>query len=132
MFQGATPANPFGDAGFDLFDAIEQDLAATVPPPPAEPAPRETSDAAPAMAARPEAAPVTPPEAAEAAAPEPRAPEPAAPEPVAAEPVAAAPEPAPPEAPAPEPGPIASMEIKPIVVDEAAAEAPKKRGWWRR
>jgi hypothetical protein len=29
-------------------------------------------------------------------------------------------------------GPHASIEIKPIVVDEVIAEAPKKRGWWRR
>jgi hypothetical protein len=46
-----------------------------------------------------------------------------------ARPIAAAAEAA--AAPLPE-GPHASIEIKPIVVDEVIAEVPKKRGWWRR
>jgi len=115
MFQGATPANPFGDASFDLFDAIERDLVADDGP--AAPT-VETSAEILAEAPPVAAAPV-----AEAAAP---------PEPQEAEPVAAAAAP-PPAAPEVEPqGPIASMEIKPIVVDEAPPEAPRKRGWWRR
>jgi ribonuclease E len=111
-FQGATPANPFGDAPFDLFDEIE----------PAEPG---------AVAAVAPASPPSTPVVAEAAPPAPIA-EVAAP--------VAKPPPAPvmveaPPAPVPEPvpeGPHASIEIKPIVVDEVIAEAPKKRGWWRR
>ncbi|WP_291296188.1 ribonuclease E/G [Elioraea sp.] len=124
LFQGATPANPFGDdASFDLFDALEQDLAATVPQPPAEPQPPlpQAIDEAPQAMVEPRAV---------AAPPEPAAPVPAAPEPPPV-PAAVAEAPAP-EAPAPEPGPIASMEIKPVVVDEPASDAPKKRGWWRR
>jgi ribonuclease E len=124
LFQGATPANPFGnDASFDLFDAIERDLAATVPPPPDAPAavPMPVSDAAePPVAALPPEAPLPP----ETPLPTEAAPEVPSPQ---------QPSPTPqPSAVAPEDGPIASMEVKPIVVDEAAAEAPKKRGWWRR
>ncbi|MCU0986457.1 MAG: Rne/Rng family ribonuclease, partial [Acetobacteraceae bacterium] len=124
MFQGATPANPFGDASFDLFDAIERDLIAGSAAEPAapvtieavvEPVPEPEQPAA--TAAMPEPAPEQP-------APPPQAEAAAAPETAAA--AERAPEPA------PEPGPIASMEIKPIVVDEAPPEAPKKRGWWRR
>jgi ribonuclease E len=109
-FQGATPANPFGDAPFDLFDEIE----------PAEPGPIAAVAPASPPSAVAEAAPAAP--AAQVAAPvaEP------SPAPVVA---AAAAEPEP--EPVPE-GPHASIEIKPIVVDEVIAEAPKKRGWWRR
>lgn len=107
-FQGATPANPFGDAAFDLFDTVE---AAPLPAPAAEVAAEPASPAAPAVAAPPpDASSEPPPEAAPPAEPE-------------------APPPAAPPLPA---GPIASIEIKPIVVDEVIAEAPKRRGWWRR
>jgi ribonuclease E len=132
LFQGATPANPFGnDASFDLFDAIERDLIAGSAGAAQEPVTLQAT-----------AVPVETPEV--MAAPEhpmsaPPAPETITPEPapvVAAAPPAPAPvasaEPAPPPDLVPEPGPIASMEIKPIVVDEAPPEAPKKRGWWRR
>jgi ribonuclease E len=116
MFQGATPANPFGDAGYDLFEAIERDLAG------------EAVAATQSGKASAEAVPAEP------AAPQP--PTPAAPATAVAPPPAAEPpppQPSPPEPPAPGPqGPIASMEIKPIVVDEAPPEAPRKRGWWRR
>jgi hypothetical protein len=44
---------------------------------------------------------------------------------------AAQPAPTPEPEPVPE-GPRASIDIKPIVVDEVIAEVPKKRGWWRR
>jgi ribonuclease E len=125
LFQGATPANPFGnDASFDLFDAIERDLiagsAANARQPVTLEAAAEPAAMPEVMMAAPEVttAPVQPEQepVAAAAPPAPTAPP-------AAEP---APEPA------PEPGPIASMEIKPIVVGEAAPDAPKKRGWWRR
>ncbi|WP_439579794.1 Rne/Rng family ribonuclease [Elioraea sp.] len=104
-FQGATPANPFGDAPFDLFDEIEPGEArATVPEQPA---------------ARTEPEPEPGPEPATAAESGPK-------------PVAAAPAAPPPADERPPEGPHASIEIKPIVVDEVIAEAPKKRGWWRR
>ena len=118
-FQGATPANPFGDAPFDLFDEIE----------PAESQPVAASALAipsgqPVAVAATPAAPVAPPVA------PPAAEVPPAPVPVAAE---AAPEAQAEPLPQPVPeGPRASIEIKPIVVDEVIAEAPKKRGWWRR
>ncbi|MFQ3622012.1 MAG: hypothetical protein SNJ73_00555, partial [Acetobacteraceae bacterium] len=115
-FQGATPANPFGDPALDLFEAMEAD---DLPPAP----------------------PVSVPVAIEAVPPPARSPEPSAasatrPGPTSGDAAPAGlPSPAPPaEAPV-EPiaaGPIASAEIKPIVVDEVIAEAPKKRGWWRR
>jgi ribonuclease E len=152
LFQGATPANPFGnDASFDLFDAIERDLVAgsgAAPPPPAvtvtvvagpppeavPPAVFVTPDAvspeimAPGTMAPDTMAPPIGDPALETAPTPPVAPAPVAPAPVASAAVASAAEPEP----TPEPGPIASMEIKPIVVDEALPEAPKKRGWWRR
>jgi ribonuclease E len=109
--QGATPANPFGDAPFDLFDAIE----------PAEPAP--VAVAAPAgPPSAPIAAEVAPTAAVAAPVGDP------SPAPVVA---AAQPAPTPEPEPVPE-GPRASIDIKPIVVDEVIAEVPKKRGWWRR
>ncbi|GIX08785.1 ribonuclease E/G [Elioraea sp.] len=115
-FQGATPANPFGDAAFDLFDAVEAGPAEAAAVTAAAPAPSEIP-----------AAPVPQPEpVAEGVAAAVAAAAPDATEPVAAPPAEPA---APPAVP---PGPIASIEIKPIVVDEVIAEAPKKRGWWRR
>jgi len=104
-FQGATPANPFGDAPFDVFEAIE----AGEPQPAAASAVASLSGEAAAAAPAPSAPGVPP--AAEASA-----------QPIAAAAEAAA---------VPE-GPHASIEIKPIVVDEVIAEVPKKRGWWRR
>jgi ribonuclease E len=110
-FQGATPANPFGDAAFDLFDAVEAGPAEAATVTAAAPAPSEIP-----AAAAPQPEPIA---TAAPAAPDTT-------EPVAAPPADPA---APPAVPA---GPIASIEIKPIVVDEVIAEAPKKRGWWRR
>ena len=124
-YVGATPANPFAEATVDLFEAFEDGAAApsqgvqgsdllepagavpimATPPPPAEAAPIG-SDATVSVAAGTGAN------------------EPVAEPPPSGEPVAA--EPPPPQV------PIASAEIKPIVVDEVIAEVPKKRGWWRR
>ena len=124
LFQGATPANPFGDPGYDLFDALERDLAAE----PATAAEAGVASAEPVVAealAEPAATPPPPPAPGtvqlEPQAPQPRAAEAAAPGAAAPAPAAAVPQ-----------GPIASMEIKPIVVDEAPPGVPRKRGWWRR
>lgn len=119
-YLSATPANPFVEATVDLFEALEEGAAA----PPAAP----SSPNAPAAASAVPIIAAPPPEA----APEPSAP-PAAEETASAsgvEPPVAA-EPAPTE-PRPPQGPIASAEIKPIVVDEVIEVVPKKRGWWRR
>jgi ribonuclease E len=125
-FQGATPANPFGDPTFDLFDEVETEIAGEAAPA----APEAASPAAapePPLAAGPEQAPE--PVRVREPGPEPEpAPEPQVAQGVAEPALAAAS--AGPEA--PPAGPIASVEIKPIVVDEVAAEAPRKRGWWRR
>jgi hypothetical protein len=119
MFQGATPANPFGDTALDLFEAIERELTATDTPPAAtlevaaEPVVAASGDGPPAAAA-------------------PSPPAAALPEPPVVEPVHDAPQPAAPASAPERKAPIASMEIKPIVVDEAPPDVPRKRGWWRR
>jgi ribonuclease E len=116
-FQGATPANPFGDAAFDLFDAVEAEPGQPAP----APAPAPVTAAEVAAEPAPQAEPVV--------ATAPAAEAPARPEAAAQPDEPEAPPPAGPPVPA---GPIASVEIKPIVVDEVIAEAPKRRGWWRR
>jgi ribonuclease E len=123
-WSGPTPADPFGGNTFSLFDAMEaQEMAAEralarAPAPP--PAPAAT------------AAPDKP------AEPTPEAPAEPAPEPVAAaeappqqSPAAVAPPPAA-EAPVAEPA-APQPAIQPILVGtETPADAPKRRGWWRR
>ncbi|MBS7809661.1 Rne/Rng family ribonuclease [Roseococcus pinisoli] len=158
-YAGPTPADPFSNTGDSLLavmEAAEAAAEAALAPRRAVEAPVVSeapvaSEAvvapAEAVAAEPvpvEAAPVEAPavEAApvaivEAAAPE-AAPETApVPEPVAAapEPVAAAPEPAPVVA-APQPEPVAEVVIGPAIlpktVEEVAAAAPRRGGWWKR
>ena len=121
---GATPANPLAEATVDLFEALEEKAAAPSQAVQGSDLP-EAAGAVPIMATPPppaEAAPsgsdATAPVAAENGASKPVAESPPSGEPVAAEPP-------------PPQGPIASAEIKPIVVDEVLAEMPKKRGWWR-
>ncbi len=120
-YVAATPANPFAEATVDLFEAIEEGASAPPAPAPGATAP----DGEPiVVASQP---PAGAPGASDASAP-------VAAGNGAAEPVA---EPLPPREPdvaqpPPPPGPIASAEIKPILVDEVIAEVPKKRGWWRR
>ena len=117
VYQGPTPANPFGGSNaFDFFDAVEQD---DFTPTPASPA---------ALQAPPLAAPVAEPVAgtppADSVTPEADTP-----------PVLEAPElpleaePATPTSPAPEAGPT----IAPVIIGASDAEPmEKKRGWWRK
>ncbi|MDW8445084.1 MAG: Rne/Rng family ribonuclease [Acetobacteraceae bacterium] len=119
-YLGAVPANPLVEATVDLFEAVEE-AAATEAPSAAIAMPRAAS--AVAIAAAP------PPASGSASDASPSAAQTDAPKQAAEETPPAA-EPAP--AQAPPPGPIASAEIKPIVVDEVLEVMPKKRGWWRR
>jgi ribonuclease E len=106
-WSGPTPANPFGGGDtYDVFAAMEAAEEAAA----AAAAARAAAPAAPA-------APAPQPEPAPAAVDQPAPIEPPAPEPP---PAAAAPEP--PAAPA----------IQPILVDAAPADAPRRRGWWKR
>jgi ribonuclease E len=123
-WSGPTPADPFGGNTFSLFDAMEaQEMAAeralarapAPPPAPAATAPDKPAEPAPEAPAEPAPEPV----AAAPEAPPQQAPAAVAPPPATEAPVA---EPA-----APPPG------IQPILVGtEAPADAPKRRGWWRR
>ncbi len=135
-YQGPTPADPFAGQVDDIFAAMEAAERAAeeaamrpayrpAPEPAPEPAPVAVTAAPEPVVAEAEPAPV--PAVAEpviVAAPEPAPVAELAPEPVA---VTAAPEPGP-AAPAPIQGPA----VLPKTVEEVAAEAPKKRGWWRR
>ncbi|MCS6920789.1 MAG: Rne/Rng family ribonuclease [Elioraea sp.] len=119
-YVGATPANPFVEATVDLFEALEEGTAAAQPTPATPAAPAAVSAAPIVAAPPPEAAPEPP----ASPAAEEKAGAPGAEPPPATEPAPA--EPPPPQ------GPVASAEIKPIVVDEVIEVMPKKRGWWRR
>ena len=123
-YAGPTPANPFGDQAFDIFDVIEQQLLAG-------------EAAAPAAAPEAEAVPQTAPEPAPEPAFEP-VPEPvaetvaeAAPEPIhAPAPVTVAAEPAP--EPVPETPPEPAPAVQPTLVGAEGAPEAKKKGWWRK
>ncbi|WP_431303581.1 Rne/Rng family ribonuclease [Sediminicoccus sp. BL-A-41-H5] len=125
-YAGPTPADPFGGAPDSLMAAMEAaeaaaEAAAAARHRPAPEATPEPAQAAPATQAAPEPQAVTP---EPVAAPEP-APEPA--------PVAAAPEPAPEPDPAPTPAePVIGPAILPKTVEEVAAAAPRRGGWWKR
>ena len=153
VYSGPTPANPFGNHAFDIFDVMEQVEEAAqpqaVPAAPVEPeitpvAEPELAVAAPLPMAEPEGmsievqAPELPSAASE---PEPLAAAEPLPEP---EPMAAAepmrePEPAAPESSAAAAPPVPANDIaaepavKPIIIGgEQDAAVEKKRGWWRR
>jgi ribonuclease E len=127
-YAGPTPADPFAGASDSVLAALEAAEAAAEaalamraappPPPPAEP-PAATPEPEPAPApAAPEPMP-----APAAAVPAP-APAPARPEPAPATPAATAPE-------AP-PAPVIGPPIQPKPVEEVAAVAPRRAGWWKR
>ncbi|MCX8133424.1 MAG: ribonuclease E/G [Roseococcus sp.] len=127
-YAGPTPADPFAGAPDSVLAALEAAEAAAeaaltaraaAPAPVAEPsaaAPAEPSEGQVAAAASAEDAP--------AAGPAPTA---AAPAPVAAGPAASGP--AAPEQP---PAPVIGPAILPKPVEEVAAVAPRRAGWWRR
>jgi ribonuclease E len=114
LYQGPTPADPFGGGTLDIFDVLEmaesRQMATPVPvsAPAATPvsAPRVADDAAVAASA-PNAAPAI--DIALAVQPEA--------------------EPMPPEAGA---EPVTGPVIRPVVIGDDAPAAEKKRGWWRR
>jgi ribonuclease E len=122
VYSGPTPANPFGEHAFDIFDVMEQAEAA---------APAET--AASDISVEPE------PEQERAPAEEPGVSAPSAilTEPAQAEAMRDEPEPA-----ALEPAPVpvvaandiaAEPAVKPIIIgDVQDVVVEKKRGWWRR
>ncbi|MEI6159728.1 MAG: Rne/Rng family ribonuclease, partial [Roseococcus sp.] len=129
-YAGPTPADPFGGAPDSLMAAMEAAEAAAE----AAMAPRP---------ARPAPAPVAEPVAPEPVAAEPVTPEAVAPELVAVAPVVveAAPEPEPAPVPVPvaaepppppAPEPVIGPAILPKTVEEVAAEAPRRGGWWKR
>ena len=131
-YAGPTPADPFGGAPDSLMAAMEAaEAAAEAAAARRRPAPEATPEP---MEAAPASQPAPEPVAAEPQAPEPQAAEPQAPGPVAAPepaPVAAAPEPAPEPAPAPA-EPVIGPAILPKTVEEVAAAAPRRGGWWKR
>jgi ribonuclease E len=105
VYQGPTPANPFGGHTFDIFDVLEQ--AEAKPEPVREPEPARE----PELVAAPEPALL---------AIEPLEPEPAPMQAVEEPPVAANDE-------------AAEPAVKPIVIGSAEdVVTEKKRGWWRR
>ncbi|HTI79959.1 MAG TPA: Rne/Rng family ribonuclease [Acetobacteraceae bacterium] len=139
VYSGPTPANPFGENAFDIFDVMEQAEQLTQPatltvipiePEPqlerepttieliAEPATPEPVVTTIAPMLEPAALPVV-----EATVTEPPGEhEMAAPEPVAAE-----------EPPVPANDVAAEPAVKPIIIGgEQDAAVQKKRGWWRR
>jgi ribonuclease E len=142
-YAGPTPADPFGGAPDSLMAAMEAAEAAAeaalAPRPARAAAPEPSTTEAPAEPPAAEAAPVAAPaeappvaEAAPAATPVEAAPTPppAEPAPVAAPPPA---EPAPIAAqPAAAPEPVIGPPILPKTVEEVAAEAPRRGGWWKR
>jgi len=119
VYPGATPANPFVEATVELFAAVEE----------GEPLSARSGSVSPPVEA---AVPIVvgPPPQAESAAE--RGADEAQPVMIANDQTAAPASEATTHTPPPPAGPVASVEIKPIVVDEIIAEAPKKRGWWRR
>jgi ribonuclease E len=141
-YAGPTPADPYANTSDSLIAAMEAAEAAaeaalvprSVVVAPVEPAPSPgpAAEAVPEVEAI-EAAPVAmaEPVAAEAVAPEPAVAELVVAEPVAVEPVAAKP-----AKPAPVPEPVAEVVIGPAIqpktVEEAAAAAPRRGGWWKR
>jgi len=145
-YMGPTPADPFSNAvdpimaAMDAAERAAEEAAFGKPsaPPPA----REVVMAEPVLAVV--EAPLAPePVAAEPVVPELVVPArvavaAAVPEPVP-EPVpvpmpepAPAPEPVMAAAPAPQPEPAIGPAVQPVVIGDAATEAPKKKGWWRR
>ncbi|TCI00972.1 ribonuclease E/G [Roseococcus sp. SYP-B2431] len=142
-YAGPTPADPFANTTDSLMAAMEAAEAAAEaalvarPAAPAEPAPLESAsvESAPAESAPAPAADAVPEVEPIEAAPL------AAVEPVAAEPVEPKPEPipepvggaSPPKA---EPEPAAEVVIGPAIqpktVEEVAAAAPRRGGWWKR
>jgi len=122
-YAGPTPANPFADSVDPIMAAMEA----------AERAAEEaaTRRSAPAPVPPPPAPVVAEPILAESAVVEVAQAAPAAVEPVVAAPVVA--EAAPPPAPVntPPAEPFIAPPVQPVPV-EALADAPKKRGWWKR
>ena len=132
-YAGPTPADPFAgtsDSVIAALEAAEAAAEAALAPRPA-PAPVAPVVEAPVMQA-----PAPEPAVPEPVAPEPVVPEPVAPAAVAAEPAAPVPEPAPMAAavaPVPEPeAPVIGPAIQPKPVEEVAAAAPRRAGWWKR
>ena len=125
-YAGPTPADPFA-AGIDpLIAAMEAAEAAAEaalqrPASPAPVAEVPAPEAEPAPAALAEPAPAAPPEPEPEVAPEPE------PEPAVAPEATAAPEPEPEPA-----APVVGPAIMPKPVEEVAAAAPRRSGWWRR
>ncbi len=141
VYLGPTPANPFGNHAFDIFDVMEQAEQRVAPM--AEPAAAEPAEAAAvAPIAEPEPSAVAPivepepPADQTAIGAEPSAvSEPAAADEASAEPADAprAEEPPAEERPAANDPALPEPAVKPIIigVDEAPV-VEKKRGWWRR
>jgi ribonuclease E len=125
-YTGPTPADPFGQQPFDIFDVmeqVEQARAAAAPPPKAAAEPLASE--IPAPATPPEPDPQPEPQPVMVASEIPRSNGlhlveiPAAPETAPPEEMHVAPEP-------PPPGPL----VQPVLINAPAAE--RKRGWWRR
>jgi ribonuclease E len=109
VYDGPTPANPFGAGPFDIFDMLDD----PPPPPPEPPRAQPEPQPEPAAVAEVEPTPVETP-VVEASIEEP--------------PPVAAPAPEPPAA-----EPTSEPLIKPIVIGaEDTPPAERKRGWWRR
>jgi ribonuclease E len=122
VYVGPTPANPFGEHAFDIFDVMEGAATETPSIPSPEPPPVVVAEPEPvaAEATSAEPAPAPPEPVAEPAVAEavpPPIAEPEVVEETASVAAEAAPEPA----------------IKPIIIgDSQDALVEKKRGWWRR
>ncbi|WP_424814077.1 Rne/Rng family ribonuclease [Roseococcus sp. YIM B11640] len=147
-FEGPTPADPFAntvDSLMAAMEAAEMAAEAALTAPPAAAAP-EAPAPVPLEAAAPETPPAEAPAAeapvAEAAVAEAPAAEaapveaPAAEAPAIEAPAAAEPAPAAAETPAPQPEPEPAVVIGPAIqpksVEEVAAAAPRRGGWWKR
>ena len=143
VYSGPTPANPFGENAFDIFDVMEQAEQLAQPTTttviPVEAEPRSEPKPVPAtidLMAEP-ARSVEPIAVTMAPMVEPAAPplvettvteQPAEPEMATSEPVAAAADP-----PVPANDVAAEPAVKPIIIGgEQDVAAEKKRGWWRR
>ncbi len=143
-YAGPTPADPFGGAPDSLMAAMEaaeaaaEAAAASTRRRPAAEAPAAPALEAPVAKAPVADAPVVEAPVVEAPVTEAPVAEAPAPEPVTAEVVAPTPEPAPVAA-APEPAPTPAVAepvigpaIQPKTVEEVAAAAPRRGGWWKR
>ncbi len=128
-YAGPTPADPFGDHAFGLFDAIdavaEQAAASTPAAPPASPAPSATAATPAAPPQGDIAANLAPAIDVPAAAPAPATP---------ADDPLTIPEPPAPLGPAsgPEEETPAQPAIRPVLITAGAPPQERRRGWWRR